>query len=299
MMLQVMQHGDDASKLANTTVQSIINAYNAEPGNRLTTAQAQAAETLQPGLARAQQAGTEHAELTNALLRSTNPITAATARLKLQQEQALGTLPVELLRAQITAAQNKDQRVMDIDTGTKDSAGKPVIIKNVSVDLAAEIYSRMVSSGLTQQNEIANKRNAEADTVARRKRAEDAELSLLGQVSKTDTTPALNHPSSQPYMDAFNEASDAPYAYVWDEGEKIPSTGVYKAVPGFIQSNNIPPKGYKVPLPIAIKDGKLKQLTARDMYEIGQKARPQQTVKQAIEILQRNNIIKGKFPWQP
>ena len=300
MMLRVMERGDEAAKLANTTAQSIINAYNQEPVSRLHTAQAATTEALLPGVAEAQTQSTEHMRLLNALAREANPIAVQTAQLKLQQERALGNLPTELLRAQVEAAQNKNQRVMDIDTGTVDAAGNPVIIRNVPVETAANVYTQLQTRGqLTPEQKITNARNAEADAAHRRDEARKAEQVLLGQVSKTDKTPVVKSPESQPSVNRFNENSEAPYAYVWVDEVKVPSQGLGVVVPGFISSNNIPAQAHKVPLPMARIGGQNVQLTARDVYKIGMNAKPQLTVRQVLEIMQKNDVIKGKLPWQP
>ena len=290
MMLQVMQGRDEDAKLANTTVQSIISAYNQEPVNRLHTAQAATVEALQPGAAAAQQQTTEHSRLVNALLRGTNPISLQSAQLKLEQERAIGNLPVDLLRAQVTAAQAKNQNVMDIDTGTKDAAGNPVIMKNIPVSTAAEIYTQILSRGqqgqLTQENIIANARNDVLDEQGRQERANKAEQNLLGPVSsdvRDRGNPMLSSTQSQPHIDEFNKYSDKGYAYVW--GNEVVNPSWYKS--------NTPAQGYRVYLP---RDSK-GQLTAKQAYSDATKLN--MTMREYLEALHKKGRIKEKLPWLP
>ena len=111
MILQVMQHGDDAAKLANTSVQSIISAYNNEPGIEHTRLLNEALRSGTPDTL-------EHTRLLNDALRRSTPGSIEHQRLmnelntvKLVQERALGNLPADLLRQQVEAARNKNQRI--------------------------------------------------------------------------------------------------------------------------------------------------------------------------------------------
>ena len=286
-----MQHGDDAARLANTTGQSIINAYNQEAVDRLHNVQAATAESLYPGVVEAQRKNTEHLGLMNALLRATNPTTIQSAELKLAQEKALGNLPVRLLAAQVEAAVSKNKAVMDVEA--TDATGNPITIKDVPVSTAVEMYTRLMTKEphgqLTQEHVITNARNTRLDAIDQEKRARDAEQRLMGQVSAHDTTKVMESPQSQPSIEEFNQNSNAPYTYVWSDKVTTPGTLTW----------NIPAQVHKVPLPIVDIGGKRQQLTASKLYQLGKDASPQLTVKQILEVMQKRGVIKEKLPWQP
>ena len=273
MMMQVMQHGDAAAALANTTVQSIINAYNHEPVNRLNTA------------------NTEHLRLTNALLRESNPIAIAKAQLDLTNAQALGTLPRQLLEAQLAIAQKSGNNTVDIPVVDADGKprlgadGKQMILPNVtSNDIYQTLYGHQ-PGGLTTENKITNARSAIQDEQARQELAHKAEQALLGPVSSSDRdrkNPMLGSPQSQAHMDEFNRYSDKGYAYVW--GNEI-KRNWYQA--------NTPAKGYRVYLPRNDKG----QLTAKQAYfDATQK---HMSMREYLEALYAKGRLKEKPEWLP
>ena len=295
----MMRYGDEGAKLANTTIQSIINAYNQEPISRLHNVQAAAAELLQPGAAEAQLQNTEHMRLTNALLRASTPLTIAKSQLELDNERALGTLPKRIMEAKLAELLRSGKSSIDIPLTDADGRpvldadGKQIVLPNVSSDAIHRTLHGRETGGLTEQNKITNARNVEQDAASRREEARKAEQLLLGPVSQKNTSPLSESPESKPSIDRFNENSDGPDAYVWSDAVKVPSTGAYKYVPGFVQSDNIPARAHKVPLP-RDKDG---QLTARMAWKAA--TRLNMTMKEYVEALQRNGYIKGKLPWQP
>ncbi len=299
MMLQVMQHGNAANTLANSTVQSIINAYNREPLTRLETAQASTAESLYPGATEAQSQNTERVRLTNALLRASNPIAISKAQLDLDNERALGTLPKQIVEAQLKKLQDSGKASIDIPL--TDASGNPVIgadgkqtvLPGVTSDAIYKTLYGKEPGGLTQQNVITNQRNTRLDAEKLAAQATKDEEVILG----TKVNPAgvaigknVDDPAIQPTLESFNSKSNGPHAWVWAGGEVIPSTGFGVVNP--FSTNTIPEKAYKVVLP-RDKDG---QLTARMAHNDATKLH--MTMKEYLEALHKKGRIKGKLPWQ-
>ena len=273
MMLQLILHGGDSSKLANATVQSIIDAYNQEPN-------------------------TEHTRLVNEALRSSAPetllhqhLTNQIAQFKLNQERALAPLSKQILEAKLAESQASTKGTVSIPL--TDEAGKPVlgadgkqmILPDVSTDTIYKTLYGKQTGGLTEQNAVVNARNARLDTEKRIEEAAKHEQTILGtKVSHTGVSLGKNaeDPAIQPVIESFNSKSDAPYTYVWERPWEI----------GKVYNGYGKAQALKIPLPRDTQG----QLTARVAHNDATKLN--MTMKEYLEALQKRGRIKGKLPWQ-
>lgn len=288
-MLAFMQQAEGGNRLFGESVGRIIDAYNREPGTRLTAAQAATAESLYPGAAEAQAENTQHIKLLNDALQRSTPGTIE--HQELANALLRGTNPATIDKARLEA-QHAGRGLVDIPLTTPDGKpalgtdGKQIILRDVpTADIYKTLHGRQ-PGGITEQNLITNQRNARLDEEKLLEEAKKDEEIILGTKVNSlgrEMGKNIDDPAIQPRLKSFNSNSDAAHVYVWEQPWEI---GTFKNGPGKA-------KALKIPLP---RIGEV-QITARMASKAA--TRLGMTMKEYLESVQKNGHIKGKLPWQP
>ena len=261
------------------SVGSMIDAYAREPMQEANTAHVIA---LTDALKKTTPGTIEH----TAMLTRLNEAQVLQQQFDLQEKKALGSLPREILEAKLNELRSSGNESVDIPTDLVDANKKPVTLHATHKQLFDALYGASSNRGAVTQNQIYTQERHAVEDRAKEKESSKEFQSKIESIKK-DKKPMVEDPEVQATVDMFNSTSTDNFAYAW----ATHPTGEHNIV----FPNGPKTQAWKVPLPKVKNNGKEIQLTPKEIS----RRFPGMPMREALEQLQRDGVLKGKLPWQP